>query len=123
MLILKTEINEDVLAEVAKGRVGELAKGKRREGCGAASSRSNAFCPLPAPRPLGSGHDSGGARKRRARSAEPGRRAGEQSAEHGCAAGEPRPFRGGRRGVKAREQSELLAPPPAAPRLWKYDLK
>lgn len=29
----------------------------------------------------------------------------------------------GGRGVKAREQNELPAPPPAASRLWKYDLK
>lgn len=99
----------------------EQAKAKRRERRGAASSRSNAFYPLPAPRPLGSSRDSGGARQREARS--PGLGSREQSCEPEADAGARRPFPAGSGGVKAREQSELAPPPPAASRLWKYDLK
>lgn len=46
MFIFKIEINEDVFVEVVKGRVGELVKGKRWEGCGVVSSRFNVFCLL-----------------------------------------------------------------------------
>lgn len=97
------------------------------------NSRSKAFNPPPARRPLGSGQDSGGARQRGARS--PGLGSREESAEPGAGergsgaastaadAGARRPFPAGSRGVKAREQRELPPPPPAAARLWKYDLK